>query len=76
MDARNFNHALHETAAAISHNHMSDADLNLLIQDLQQNLWYAGITMLNGMLCNLGHHIPCEHIRESLRQIDPVHSIF
>jgi hypothetical protein len=55
---------------------MSDFDLDSLIQTLRQQFTRAGIAMLDGMLRNLGYHIPRERIRQSLIRIDPIHRVF
>jgi len=55
---------------------ISDGDLDSIILQLRQQFTRAGITMLHGMLRQLGYRIPREHIRQSLYRIDPVHRIF
>ena len=55
---------------------ISNADLDDIIQMLQDHYSKAGITMLDGFLCALGYHIPRSHICESLLCIDPVQWVF
>ena len=55
---------------------ISDEDLDSVILQLRQQFTRAGITILHGMLQQLGYQIPCERIRQSLHRIDPVHYIF
>ena len=55
---------------------ISDEDLDSVILQLRQQYTRAGITILHGMLRNLGYRIPRERIRRSLHRIDPVHHIF
>ena len=51
---------------------LSDSELDKLILRLRRHYCRAGVTMLNGMILHLGHHIPRECIRQSLIRIDPV----
>jgi hypothetical protein len=55
---------------------INDEELDLIISQLRQQFTRAGITMLHGMLQQLGYRIPRERIRRSLYRIDPVHRIF
>lgn len=55
---------------------ISNSDLDSVILQLRQQFTRAGITMLHGMLRQLGYRIPRERIRQSLYRIDPVHRIF
>ena len=55
---------------------MTDDKLDELVIRLQSHYCRAGISMLDGILCRLGHRIPCEHIRASLLHIDPVQQVF
>jgi len=55
---------------------ISNDDLDAVILRLRQQFTRAGITMLHGMLRQLGYRIPRERIRQSLYCIDPVHRIF
>jgi hypothetical protein len=55
---------------------ISDDDLDGLIQMLRSQYTRAGITILHGMLRNLGQNIPRARIRESLLRIDPVQRVF
>lgn len=55
---------------------ISDEDLDSVILQLRQQFTRAGITILHGMLQQLGYRIPRERIRQSLHRIDPVHCIF
>ena len=55
---------------------ISDSDLDSVILQLRQQFTHAGITMLHGMLRQLGYRIPHERIRQSLYRIDPVQRIF
>jgi hypothetical protein len=55
---------------------INDEDLDSVILQLRQQFTRAGITMLHGMLQQLGYRIPRERIRQSLHRIDPVHCIF
>ena len=53
-----------------------DADLDATVHMLQHHYSRAGITMLDGLLHALGHHIPQSHLHESLLCIDPVQWVF
>ena len=55
---------------------ISDEDLDKLVIQLHSHFWCAGLGMLDGMLCRLGHRIPCECIRASLMWVDPVQQVF
>lgn len=55
---------------------ITEADLDAIVRMLQHHYSRAGITMLDGLLCALGYHIPWSHIRESLLRIDPVQRVF
>ena len=55
---------------------ITDEDLDSVILQLCQQFTRAGITILHGMLWQLGYWIPCERIWQSLHRIDPVHCIF
>jgi hypothetical protein len=55
---------------------LTDAELDKLIIELRTVYGRAGITMLDGMLRNIGHRVPRERIRGSLLCIDPVHWVF
>ncbi|KAJ7886954.1 hypothetical protein B0H13DRAFT_1627782 [Mycena leptocephala] len=55
---------------------ISDDDLDMLILRLRTHYRRAGLSMLNGMLRQLGHRVPIERIRQSLLRIDPVRRIF
>ena len=55
---------------------LQDNQLDDLIIQLRSHFSRVGIRMLDGMLCRLGHRLPCEHIRESLMCIDPVQWVF
>ncbi|KAH8105808.1 hypothetical protein DFH11DRAFT_1518359 [Phellopilus nigrolimitatus] len=55
---------------------LTDEQLDALISQLRQHYCRAGISMLHGMLHNLGHRVPRERIRISLIRIDPVQRVF
>lgn len=55
---------------------ISDNDLDILITRLRVHYRRAGISMLDGMLRRLHHHVPRERIRLSLLRIDPVQRVF
>ncbi|KAK7012914.1 hypothetical protein R3P38DRAFT_3278905 [Favolaschia claudopus] len=55
---------------------ISEDDLDALLISLRRHYRRAGVTMLDGMLRRLGHHVPRERIRQSLIRIDPVHRVF
>ena len=55
---------------------MTDDELDKLVIRLQSHYCRAGISMLDRILCRLGHRIPREHIRASLLHIDPVQQVF
>ncbi|KAF8143071.1 hypothetical protein K438DRAFT_2110938 [Mycena galopus ATCC 62051] len=55
---------------------ISDDDLDMLLLCLRTHYRQAGLSMLNGMLCRLGHRVAVERIRQSLLRIDPVRRIF
>ncbi|KAJ7235926.1 hypothetical protein C8J57DRAFT_1248028 [Mycena rebaudengoi] len=51
---------------------LPDSQLDTLILQLHSHFWWAGISMLDGILQRLGHRVPRQRVRESLLQIDPV----
>ena len=53
-----------------------DSALDDLIQRLRSHYRRAGLSMLDGMLCHLGHRVPRDRIRESLMCIDPIQQVF
>ena len=55
---------------------MMDGELDNLLLQLKTHFRRAGITMLDGMLRQLGHHVPRDRIQASLLRIDPVHHVF
>jgi hypothetical protein len=55
---------------------LQDDQLDDLIIRLRSHFRRAGIRMLDGMLCRLGHRLPRKRIRESLMHIDPVQRVF
>lgn len=55
---------------------IDDNSLDDLLSRLRSHFSRAGITILKGMLRRLGHSVPRERIRTSLRRTDPVHRIF
>lgn len=55
---------------------ISNAELDGLIAMLRNSYIRAGITILDGMLRQLGYRIPRSRIRESLLRIDPVQRVF
>lgn len=55
---------------------ISDENLDNIIQMLRCQYARAGITILHGMLRNLGLHIPRTRIQASLLRIDPVQRVF
>jgi hypothetical protein len=55
---------------------IADDDLDMFLLHLCTHYWHTGLSMLNGMLHRLGHHVPTERVHQSLLQIDPVHQIF
>lgn len=55
---------------------ISDNDLDTAIIDLRRHFHRAGLSMLHGMLQNLGHCVPREHIRAALLRVNPVHRVF
>jgi hypothetical protein len=55
---------------------LTNSELDDLVLCLCEHDCRAGITMLEGMLLCLGHHVPCEHIHQSLVRIDPVQHVF
>ncbi|KAJ7436552.1 hypothetical protein FB451DRAFT_1061692 [Mycena latifolia] len=55
---------------------IADWELDSLLLRLRTHFCHAGISMLDGMLCRLGHRVQRERIRESLARIDPVHRVF
>jgi hypothetical protein len=55
---------------------MSDDQLDEIAIRLRSHYRRAGISMLDGMLRRLGHHVPRERIRSSLLRIDPVQRVF
>ncbi|KAH9929371.1 uncharacterized protein B0H18DRAFT_906142, partial [Fomitopsis serialis] len=55
---------------------LPDAQLDDLLKQLRMHYPRAGITMLDGMLRQLGHRVPRQRIRSSLSRIDPIHRTF
>ncbi|KAJ7128852.1 hypothetical protein C8R46DRAFT_926116 [Mycena filopes] len=55
---------------------ISDDDLDDLLIRLRRHYRRAGITMFNGMLRRLGHHVSRERIRQVLIRVDPVQRVF
>lgn len=55
---------------------MTDDQLDNLLLQLKTHFRRAGITMLDGMLQQLGHRVPRDRIQASLLRIDPVHRVF
>lgn len=55
---------------------MTDDQLDTLLLELKTHFRRAGITMLDGMLRQLGHRVPRDRIQTSLLRIDPVHRVF
>lgn len=55
---------------------MSDNELDDFIICLRSHYRRAGISMLDGMLRCLGHHVPRERIRQARVRIDPVQRVF
>jgi hypothetical protein len=77
------NHLNSQTAdapAVVSYTGMispiTDAELDDLLSRLRIHFRRAGISMLDGMLRRLGHHVPRERIRTSLIRVDPVQRVF
>jgi hypothetical protein len=68
--------AQHPTSSTATLSTMTDDQLDDLLLRLKTHFRRAGITMLDGMLCWLGHHMPRDRIRASLLCIDPVHRVF
>ncbi|KAJ7026752.1 hypothetical protein C8F04DRAFT_966135 [Mycena alexandri] len=55
---------------------ISDEELDGLLIRLRRHYRRAGITMFDGMLRRLGHHVPRERIRQALIRVDPVQRVF
>lgn len=55
---------------------MTDEELDNIVIRLRSHYRRAGISMLDGMLRRLGHHVPRERVRLSLIRIDPVQRVF
>lgn len=55
---------------------IADWELDSLLLRLRTRFRRAGVSMLDGMLRRLGHHVQQTRIRESLCRIDPVHRVF
>ncbi|KAJ6467427.1 hypothetical protein C8R45DRAFT_838548 [Mycena sanguinolenta] len=53
-----------------------DWELDSLLLRLRTHFRRAGISILDGMLRRLGHHVQQSRIRDSLCRIDPVHRVF
>ncbi|KAJ7024980.1 hypothetical protein C8F04DRAFT_1191896 [Mycena alexandri] len=53
-----------------------DWELDSVLLRFRTHFRRAGISMLDGMLRQLGHRVQRDHIRESLCHIDPVHRVF
>lgn len=54
---------------------MGDTEFDKIIVHLCSHCRCAGISMFDGILHRLEHHVPCEHIQQSLAQIDPVQHV-
>ena len=69
---------LHRIPTQMSSNisEIDDATLDMLILRLQTHYWRARITMIQGMLQRLGHHVQREHVQQALLRVDPVHWVF
>ena len=55
---------------------MTDGELDNILVHLRSHYRRAGISMLDGMLRRLGHHLPQECIHASLIRIDPIQHVF
>lgn len=55
---------------------ITDDELDNLLISLRRHYRRAGITMFDGMLRRLGHHVPRARIRQSLIRVDPVQRVF
>ncbi|KAJ7482725.1 hypothetical protein FB451DRAFT_1338260 [Mycena latifolia] len=55
---------------------ITDDDLDSLLILLRRHYCRAGITMFDGMLRCLGHHVSRERIRQTLIRVDPVQRVF
>lgn len=55
---------------------ISDDELDNTLIRLRRHYRRAGITMFDGMLRRLGHHVPRARIREALIRVDPVQRVF
>ncbi|KAI0350262.1 hypothetical protein OH77DRAFT_1499102 [Trametes cingulata] len=55
---------------------LSDEDLDHLLKILRSHYHRAGLSMLDGMLRELGYRVPRERVRASLLRIDPVRRVF
>ncbi|KAI0362336.1 hypothetical protein OH77DRAFT_1500048 [Trametes cingulata] len=53
-----------------------DAELDEILAILRSHYHRAGLSMLDGMLRQLGYSIPRERVRASLLRIDPVRRVF
>jgi hypothetical protein len=54
----------------------TDEQLDAVILEMRSHFRRAGVSMLDGMLRNLGLRIPRARIRQSLLRIDPVRRVF
>ena len=55
---------------------ITDGELDNILVHLCSHYRWAGISMLDGMLWHLGHHLPQERICASLIRIDPIQHVF
>lgn len=55
---------------------ISDEELDILLINLRVHYRRAGITMLTGMLRQLGHRVSRDRIRSALLRIDPIQRTF
>jgi hypothetical protein len=55
---------------------ISDDEIDNLLIRLRRHFRRAGLTMFQGMLRRLGHHVPRERVRQSLLRVDPVQRVF
>lgn len=55
---------------------ISDSELDTILISLRVHFRRAGITILRGMLRQLGHHVSRRRIQEALLRIDPIQRTF
>ena len=54
--------------------HLTDPELNDVVQQLKREFLSMGETMLWGHLRTMGFRVTCSRVRHALREADPMHT--